>query len=225
MKKTIVCILILLISISVLGCTSNNGDNYDNNLTSSKQLFMDINKEIIKSDNFDLKLDESYIVNSADDEYTFYYYKGYFTPTIDEKIKIDYFEVKPANYDYFYDVSFNSGIELPSVLIYLQEACTIKYLKNNVFEKKSDQLAYCFEFVIASYNDYIKEPFFVGSKEQFDENMKDISFVISFNNKEEQVKLHYNNQCYISSDKIEEGSLLYKYYNNGGFGLKVEVLK
>ena len=107
-------------------------------------------------------------------------------------------------------------------MIYHQEACTIKYLKNNVFEKKSDQLAYCFEFVIASYNDYIKEPFFVGSKEQFDENMKDISFVISFNNKEEQVKLHYNNQCYISSDKIiEESSLLYRYYNNGGFGLKV----
>ena len=52
--------------------------------------------------------------------------------------------------------------------------------------------------------------------------MKDISFVISFNNKEEQVTLHYNNQCYISSDKIiEESSLLYRYYNNGGFGLKV----
>ena len=223
MKKSIIFILIVIMSICLFGC-DNNIDEHDT-ITDSKQSFMDIDKDIIKSDNLDFKLDESYIVNSVDDEYTFYYYKGYFTATIEGKITIDYFEAKPSNYDYFYDVSFNSGSELPSVLIYHQEACTVKYLKNNVFEKKSDQLAYCFEFVIASYNDYIKEPFFVGSKEQFDENMKDITFVISFNNKEEQIKLHYNNQCYISSDKIEESSLLYKYYKNGGFGLKVEDLK
>ena len=220
MKKRVVCMLIIILSICLTGCTKEN-NNIDNNITESKQLFIDIDKDIIKSDNFDFKLDESYIVNSADDEYTFYYYKGYFTPTIDEKIKIDYFEVKPANYDYFYDVSFNSGSELPSVLIYHQEACTIKYLKNNVFGKKSDQLAYCFEFVIASYNDYIKEPFFSGNREQFDDNMKDLIFIISYNNKEETIKLHYANQCYISTDKIEEDSLLYRYYNSDGFGLKV----
>ena len=50
-------------------------------------------------------------------------------------------------------------------------------------------------------------------------------FILSFNNKEEQVKLHYNNQCYISSDKIEESSLLYRYYNSQGFGLKVIILE
>ena len=82
-------------------------------------------------------------------------------------------------------------------------------------------MAYCFEFVIASYNDYIKEPFFSGNREQFDDNMKDLTFIISYNNKEETIKLHYANQCYISTDKIEEDSLLYMYYNSGGFGLKV----
>ena len=43
-----------------------------------------------------------------------------------------------------------------------------------------------------------------ASKEQFDDNMKDITFVISFNNQEEQIKLNYDNQCYTSSDKIEK---------------------
>lgn len=224
MKKRVVCLLIIILSICLTGCTKEN-NNIDNNITESKQLFIDIDKDIIKSDNFDFKLDESYIVNSADDEYTFYYYKGYFTPTIDGKITIDYFEAKPSNYDYFYDVSLNSGSELPSVLIYHQDPCRTYFVENNIFENKNEQMAYCFEFVIASYNDYIKEPFFSGNREQFDDNMKDLTFIISYNNKEETIKLHYANQCYISTDKIEEDSLLYMYYNSGGFGLKVMNLE
>ena len=66
MKKRVVCLLIIILSICLTGCTKEN-NNIDNNITESKQLFIDIDKDIIKSDNFDFKLDESYIVNSADD--------------------------------------------------------------------------------------------------------------------------------------------------------------
>ncbi|MGN1398678.1 MAG: hypothetical protein ACI4WG_01570 [Erysipelotrichaceae bacterium] len=173
MKKVIVCLLVVIMSICLFGC-DNNKENNDV-ITASKQLFMDIDKNIVKSDSFDFKLDESYIVNSPDDKYTFYYYKGYFTFEKEEKLKIDYFEAKPSNFDYFYDVSFNSGSDKFSVLIYHEDACRTVFVTNNTFENISEQMAYCFEFVIASYNDYIEEPFFSESRERFDENMKDLT--------------------------------------------------
>ena len=55
MKKRVVCLLIIILSICLIGCTKEN-NNIDNNITESKQLFIDIDKDIIKSDNFDFKL-------------------------------------------------------------------------------------------------------------------------------------------------------------------------
>ncbi|MGN1398607.1 MAG: hypothetical protein ACI4WG_01195, partial [Erysipelotrichaceae bacterium] len=63
--------------------------------------------------------------------------------------------------------------------------------------------------------------FLIGNFLHFYSDIYNLTFIIRFNNKEEQVKLHYSNQSYITADKIEKNSLLDKYYETIGFGLKV----